>query len=60
MMEFIFDCCYVCVVAIVMLAALLARQNMNVNDSKGMISKFLLWLLEDSSKEKVIITALSA
>ena len=29
-------------------------------DSKGMISKVLLWLLEDSSKEEAIITAPSA
>lgn len=48
------------VVAVVMLDAMLARQNMSGHDSKGMISKVLLWLLDDSSKEKAIRTALSA
>ncbi len=43
-----------------MLAAILASQKMSGHDGKGVISKVLHWLLEDSSKERVIITALSA
>lgn len=44
------------VAVVVVLAAMLARQNMSGHDSKRTISTVLLWLLEDSSKEKVIIT----
>lgn len=48
-LELIFWLLPVVAVVVVVLAAMLARQNMSGHDSKKTISTVLLWLLEDSS-----------